>query len=1123
MRPAAACAVALLLGGLAIAATAAPRPNILFILTDDLGYGDLGVYFQNSRAAVANRSQPWFATPKLDVLGSEGLQLTRHYCPAPVCAPSRASLLLGVHQGHANVRDNQFDKALENNHTLASVLKGAGYETAIIGKYGLQGTGSPAVAHPLYRGFDYFFGLLAHLDGHLHYPKEDGGHVYDNFAEITTNLDKCYSTDLFTARAKRWLQDHAATNAATPFFLYLAYDAPHARLEVPTQAYPAGAGTNGGLQWVGTPGAMINSASGTVNSWLHPDYASATWDDDNNGGTVEVAWPTHAKNHATMVRRLDDAVADLVQTLKDLNLDTNTLIVFTSDNGTHNEAGSGGSVTYNPTFFDSFARFDGIKRDCWEGGIRMPTLVRWPAGIAPARTNATPSAFWDWMPTFAELAGVPAPARTDGVSLVPTLTGSGTQRESTVYIEYNYAGTTPSYTEFNASHRGRTRNEMQVVVLGGYKGVRYNITNHTQNFEIYDPTLDTHEATNLAASLSSLQQRMKDRVLEVRRPGGGVSRPYDAEAVPGVTVTSVVAGLNYRAFEGAYPWTPDFSGLTNAAAGVCTNVDLSVRTRDDQIGLLYEGFLQVPQTGTYTFYLTPDSRSLLRLHDAIVVDADFGHTNGTEVSASINLAAGYHPFRLGYARATGGTPSVSLDWSGPAFARQAVPASALVTSGTGTPLAVVANPDVATTVRAAPVLVDVLANDMGGAGPLFIASVASPAAGSASIVSGRVQYAPSPGFLGRDTFAYVVSDGISNAPAGVTVEVCVPLTNTLWLPFDELGGDRVHDAGGLEVGAFSGIATSSAAWVGGRFGGALTFDGVDDQVNLAGVNLPAGAAPRTIACWIRSAATAGELQTFFGYGVNSNGQRFSCRLDTTDTNRELRLEVQGGFVVGTKRINDDQWHHVALAAADFDGNGTNNVAETRLYVDGVRETISTSSNRAINTVAGPVPTLGGSGHAANYGFSGTLDDFRLFPRALSDAEVMALATSRTQAAAAWYYRHHGTNASDWSADTDFDGYNTWLEWALAGEPGIADGQRRPHLLWPTGSTPGLAFSVPLAGTNEVAYALEASTNIAAWLPAVAIAEPGPSGNDYSRALVLRLTNTPPDATLYLRLRTGPAP
>src|SRR4029453_9268074 len=141
------------------------KPNIIFILTDDLGYGDYGVFFQNLRQEKGDRSEPWHFTPQIDKMAAEGLQLRHHYCPAPVCAPSRASLLLGVHQGHANVRDNQFDKALENNHTLATVLKQAGYATAAIGKYGLQGGGGNPAAWPAYptkRGFDYYFGYVRH-------------------------------------------------------------------------------------------------------------------------------------------------------------------------------------------------------------------------------------------------------------------------------------------------------------------------------------------------------------------------------------------------------------------------------------------------------------------------------------------------------------------------------------------------------------------------------------------------------------------------------------------------------------------------------------------------------------------------------------------------------------------------------------------------------------------------------------------------------------------------------------------------------------------------------------------------------------------------------------------------
>ncbi len=280
------------------AADSPARPNILFILTDDLGYGDLGAFFQNTRAAANNPAKPWHLTPQIDTLAAEGVQMRQHYCPAPVCAPSRASLLLGVTQGHANVRDNQFDKALEDNHTLATVLKAAGYATACIGKWGLQGSGTDAASWPAYptrRGFDYFFGYVRHSDGHEHYPKEGvwqgAKEVWDGPNEISSELDKCYTADLWTARAKQWIEDHERTNASQPFFIYLAYDTPHAVCEIPTQPYPAGGGTNGGLQWLGTPGHMINTASGTVDSYTNAAYANATWDDDNNPATPEVPWP----------------------------------------------------------------------------------------------------------------------------------------------------------------------------------------------------------------------------------------------------------------------------------------------------------------------------------------------------------------------------------------------------------------------------------------------------------------------------------------------------------------------------------------------------------------------------------------------------------------------------------------------------------------------------------------------------------------------------------------------------------------------------------------------------------------------------------------------------------------
>lgn len=744
---------------------AAPeKPNVIFLLADDMGWGDLGVFYQNSRG-----TSPKFATPNLDTIAAEGMQLRRHYCPAPVCAPSRASLLLGVHQGHANVRDNSFDKALENNHTLGTVMKQAGYATAMIGKYGLQGSGLPAPARPQLRGFDFFFGFLEHGDAHFHYPKETGVNesrdvnFYDGTTDITSQLDKCYSTDLITARSKKWIVDQTTTSPDQPFFLYLALTAPHARLDVPTQAYPAGKGLSGGLQWTGTPGAMTNTASGTINSYIHPDYAG------------ETTWPDYAKRHATMIRRIDDAIADLIQTLKDLNVDNHTMIVFTSDNGPHNEAGTGGSYTYNPTYFDSFGPMDGIKRDTWEGGMREPTLVRWPGHVTAGTISLGACQFHDWMPTLAEIAGVPAPARTDGVSLVPTLTGAGPQRESTIYVEYQYSGTTPSYTEFEASRRGATRGQEQVIHLEGYKGIRYNLSTGNEDFQIYNTLADAKEATNLAGSnayFSGLQQRMKDRVLQVRRPGGGVSRPYDSANVP-PAAAATVTGLAYRVFEDAFPWVPDFTPLSPTASGNCTGLDLSVRTRDSEVGLLYTGYLEAPSDGTYTLYLTTDSKAFLRLHDAAVLDADFGYTGGTEISASINLKAGKHPLRLSYVRGSGGSPALDLKWSGPGISKQAIPTANLLRAGND-PVPPTANPDTTTTTSGFPATIAVLNNDTvgSGPGPLAITGVSVPSHGTTTLVgTTAVAYTPAAGYTGPDTFTYTLSDGSGTATGTVNVSV----------------------------------------------------------------------------------------------------------------------------------------------------------------------------------------------------------------------------------------------------------------------------------------------------------------------------------------------------------------
>lgn len=651
-------------------------PNIVFVLTDDLGWGDLGCFHQNGIVSAKKH-----ATPNLDTFANGGVQMRQHYCPAPVCAPSRASLLLGVHQGHANIRDNQFDKALEDNHTLATVLKQAGYATALIGKYGLQGGGGTPAAWPAYptkRGFDFFYGYVRHADGHQHYPGNsypEGNsdahrspkEVYENDTEVSAGLDKCYTTDLFTARSKKWIVDHLGANPAQPFFLFLAYDTPHAALQVPTQAYPTGGGTNGGLQWNGTPGNMINTASGTIDTYRHPDYTSKGWTDGE-------------ERFATSVRRIDDCMGDLVQTLQDLDVDTNTFVVFSSDNGPHSESYLSG-VPYNPSAFDSFGVFDGIKRDTWEGGIRVPTLVRWP-GTLPAGTVLTqPSQFHDWLPTFAATAGIAPPARTDGVSLLPMLTGIGIQRPPLTYVEYYNNSSTPSYTEFDPSHRGRTRKQMQAIFHAGYKGVRYDVTAHSDDFEIYDVAADPRETNNLAFAMPALQQQMKDRVLQVRRPDGAASRPYDDVNVPPAGAAGQ-SGLNYAAYEGTWPWVPDFATLAAATTGQTATVDLSVRTRDDNVGIAFTGYVEAPSTGEYTFYVTSDSGAMLWLHDANMIDNDYAH-DGSEVSGTIRLARGLHPIRIAYKHETG-PHTLNVLYSGPGIAKQAIPGTSLYITATGT-------------------------------------------------------------------------------------------------------------------------------------------------------------------------------------------------------------------------------------------------------------------------------------------------------------------------------------------------------------------------------------------------------------------------------------------------------
>ncbi|GAC1427194.1 MAG: arylsulfatase [Chitinophagaceae bacterium] len=654
------------------AQSTAKKPNIVFILTDDLGYGDVGVFFQNARKRSGDRAKPFELTPNIDQLAAQGARFTHQYCNAPVCAPSRASLLTGVNQGNAHIRDNQFDKALEDNHTIATVLKTAGYTTVAIGKWGLQGetgTGPDWPAHPLKRGFDDYFGYIRHSDGHEHYPYEGiyrgKKQVWDNYKNIAADLNKCYTTDLWTAFAKKWIIEHEKTIPEKPFFIYLAYDAPHAVLELPTQAYPQGRGLKGGLQWFNKPGYMINTATGTIDSYVYPEYENATYDEDHNPATPEIAWPATYRRYASATRRIDDAIGDLVQLLRDLKIEDNTLVVFSSDNGPSIESYLPVSFVPNsPAFFSSYGPFDGIKRDCWEGGVRMPVIASWPGHILPGRIIKTPSMLSDWLATFADVAGVKAPARTDGISLLPSLTGKGRQMGSLVYAEYYEGGKTPDFKEFDAAHRNRKRDQMQLLRIKNWVGVRYQVKSADDDFEIYDAEKDPKETNNVAGQpgFDKIELQMKAKVLQVRRADKDARRPYDEALIPPVSVKGkLFQGFNWKFFDGDFPWVISSSGLKAQKQGTTAKIN-SASVPDKAGQLLYQGFIKVPADGQYRFSFSASGKGFMRLHEANLFDADFGYQPGTTLFQTVYLKAGYHPVVIDVLTKAGINNKIILQW-----------------------------------------------------------------------------------------------------------------------------------------------------------------------------------------------------------------------------------------------------------------------------------------------------------------------------------------------------------------------------------------------------------------------------------------------------------------------------
>lgn len=614
------------------AATPGQRPNIVFILADDLGYGDIAILNHANRAP----GDPRFQTPNLDQMSRDGMTLNREYSAAPVCAPSRASFLTGMDQGHAFGRDNEFDQPLRPNYTVASVLKTAGYYTALVGKYGFGASVFEPQPHypacPLKRGFDTFFGFMSHQDAHKHYPGNHGG-IFDGCKPVTHGLKGLYSADMFTAKAKQVIVDHERENPKQPFFLFLAYTLPHFDLTVPTGPYPKGSGLHGGDQWPLRP-------TGKPNSYIWPAYRHKPW-------------PTLEKHYATMIHRLDRNVGDIRQTLKDLGIAKNTIVIFTSDNGPANEAGQ------NPAFFQSWGPFDGIKRDELEGGDREPTFVDWPGHVQAGARSNTLSMLFDWLPTFAQLAGLPPPARTDGISLLPSLVGQPDQqnRHTFLYSEYRGLDAGPLTQSILARHDYTRRGQEQAVWIGDFAGLRYNIHSASDPIRLYNVVTDPKEKHDLSGQpqYRKLVQRMKNLMLTSRTPWVRAPRPYDDVPLPAVSVTGAdVGGLRYQVYDGKWPWIPDFNALTPVRSGFVDHLGLprQLTRRKDAFGVQITGFIKVPHTGRYVVREFSDSGLDVWIHDDLVINDGYLHTVAAR-SGVVRLKAGWQPIRIAYRHSEG--------------------------------------------------------------------------------------------------------------------------------------------------------------------------------------------------------------------------------------------------------------------------------------------------------------------------------------------------------------------------------------------------------------------------------------------------------------------------------------
>jgi arylsulfatase A-like enzyme len=399
-----------------ITAAEARPPNVIFILADDLGYGDLGCF-----------GQRLIQTPNIDRLAAEGMRFTQAYAGTTVCAPSRCALMTGLHTGHCAIRGNKEIKPEgqepmpAGTFSVAHLMKRAGYTTGLIGKWGLGHPGSASTPDKM--GFDYFFGYNCQLKAHEYYPE----YLWRNDAKVALDK-KSYSHDLIAEDALGFVRQ----NRDKPFFLYLAFTIPHQKLQVP-----------------------------------------------DLGPYADQKWPDNLKKLAAMVTRLDRDVGRLMALLKELNLDERTLVVFASDNG----------AAWRDEVFNHSGPLRGYKRDMYEGGLRSPSIARWPGRIKAGAVSEQVWAFWDVLPTLAELTGQSPPSGPDGVSILPAL------------LEGKVVDHPPLYFEFHE------RGFEQAARIGDWKAVRHG---PKLPVELYDLKTDFSERNDAADRNPEVVKRFEE-------------------------------------------------------------------------------------------------------------------------------------------------------------------------------------------------------------------------------------------------------------------------------------------------------------------------------------------------------------------------------------------------------------------------------------------------------------------------------------------------------------------------------------------------------------------------------------------------------------------------------------